>query len=81
MRLGATTARLKIPAPMRSGLVADGPCGITMNRDTKRIKPKFASVTRARLRTSERDRTARRCNERPTKSRPTSVAAAVPASM
>ena len=55
--------------------------GMTMNKDTKRMRPKFASVTRARLRTSEWDRTARRCRERPTKSRPTSVAAAVPAMM
>jgi hypothetical protein len=64
---------------MSSGLVADASCGITMNRYTKRIKPKFARVTRARLRTSERDRTARRCSERPTNSKPTSVAAAAPA--
>src|SRR2546428_900065 len=29
--------------------------GMTMNKDTKRMRPKFASVTRARLRTSEWD--------------------------
>jgi hypothetical protein len=54
---------------------------MTMNSETKSRKPKFARDTRARLRTSTRDRTVPRWRQSPTKRSPTRVAAAVPATM
>jgi hypothetical protein len=80
-RLGRITAMLKMPPAIRKRLVAVALCGISMNSDRKSMSPKFARVTRASARTSDLDSTARRCRERPTKSRPTSVAAAVPDTM
>jgi hypothetical protein len=50
-----------------------------MKMATKSTAPKLASVTRARLRTSEVVTTIRRCSDKPTNSRPTRVADAVPA--
>jgi hypothetical protein len=60
------------------------PCpswGMTRTSATRSTRAKLASVDRARPRTSGRARTARRCSERLTKSKPTSVADAVPATM
>jgi hypothetical protein len=70
-----------MPAPINCKPVADASWRITINSDTKRTAAKLASVTRARLRTSEVVTTIRRCSERPTKRRPTRVAEAVPARM